>query len=67
MDSNNEIYTSLDTDIHTGVEYVTIEIKITTRSILSKEGIKELHNDYFDSVKRVLEDLRKQAWHYRNQ
>lgn len=58
MDSNNDIYITYDTDVHTGIEYAIIEIKVTTRSILTREGIKLLHNDYFDSVKMVLDDLK---------
>jgi hypothetical protein len=40
-------------------ENVTIELNINTKFVLTDEGIRDLHDLYFDTVKRLLLDVKE--------
>jgi len=39
-------------------EHVTVELNISTKFILTNEGLRDLHDLYFDTVRQVLEDIK---------
>ena len=55
--NTHSVVTEIEYDDNT--EYVRIELKISTKMILTNYGVQKLHDMYFDGVKQALEDVKE--------